>query len=175
MTNLPKFTDLAKMVLIFEKEHSVLVTDNKTCKINADMSFEVLAKKGKYKKWLEFEERETVKSSQNNSRTYTMPETWLQIRGSWNMYTLWQFVERFVVKIWQSKRRARRVSRWSIILDQVISVGREINDLGYDRRIHITSNVGCKSLRVEGWCACYLRKWQNIFKILQDHKNVNWH
>ena len=49
MTNLPKFTDLAKMVLIFEKEHSVLVTDNKTYKINADMSFEVLAKKGIYK------------------------------------------------------------------------------------------------------------------------------
>lgn len=49
MTNLPTFTDLAKMVLIFEKEHSVLVTDNKTCKINAYMSFEVLAKKGKYK------------------------------------------------------------------------------------------------------------------------------
>lgn len=49
MTNLPKFTDLAKMVLIFEKEHSVLVTDNKTYKINADMSFEVLATKGIYK------------------------------------------------------------------------------------------------------------------------------
>lgn len=49
MTNLPKFTDLAKMVLIFEKEHSVLVTDNKTYKINADMSFQVLAKKEIYK------------------------------------------------------------------------------------------------------------------------------
>ena len=45
MTNLPKFTDLAKMVLIFEKEHSVLVTDNKTCKINADSHLKYWPKK----------------------------------------------------------------------------------------------------------------------------------
>lgn len=47
MTNLPKITDLAKMVLIFEKEYSVLVTDDKTYTINDDMSFEELAKKRK--------------------------------------------------------------------------------------------------------------------------------
>lgn len=45
MTNLPKFTDLAKMVLIFEKEHSVLVTDNKTYKINADSHLKYWPKK----------------------------------------------------------------------------------------------------------------------------------
>ena len=50
MTNLPKITDLAKMVLIFEKEYSV--TDDKTYTINADMSFEELAKKKKTLKML---------------------------------------------------------------------------------------------------------------------------
>lgn len=47
MTNLPKITGLAKMVLTFEKEYSVSVTDDKTYTINADMSFEELAKKRK--------------------------------------------------------------------------------------------------------------------------------
>lgn len=66
------------------------------------------------------------------------------------MYTLWQFAERLDVKTLESIRKARRVPRGSIILDHVINMGREINELECDRRIHITSNVDCESLRVEG-------------------------
>lgn len=45
MTNLSKFTDLSRMLLIFGQECSALVIDNKAYKINADLAFEEWAKK----------------------------------------------------------------------------------------------------------------------------------
>lgn len=76
MTNLPKFTDLAKMILMFKQEYSLLVTDDKTYKINAEVSFEELAEKKS--KNAQFEEIETVtqKRSQNHPSTYKILKVW---------------------------------------------------------------------------------------------------